>query len=493
MAETTDPVPNQELADDIGDFDEDNWSTIVDRRTHPDDYDDEGDLKPEARARRRAEEERQLELSKQPYFAPGADAKHPIGVLYQGEFETPTDGTARAVRLHARALAATGVPLMLRSFSQVVTNGDGVVEPVYVAGMPPEVQAEVGHLLDTDIAAFRPVIKHVVIRSPEHLRQLLMPKGAIPLDAGNIEEQVKLRDDIYASTIVYSVWERDRIDEGIARALARVKQCWVPCEQNRQLLIGAGVPEASVHVVPHPYEPGPIEQLCSKRPPGMHQGWRRFYAIGRWEPRKGFDKLLRAFVRAFKPADKVSLVIKYSGSGNWQDYPTPEQALTDAIDGDWEKCPWKPSELRARVTLIGGRVKESQITKLHFQNNIYVSSSHGEAFNFGAFDAKRAGNALVYIPWGGVCDFAEASDISVPHVMKPAHASYRWEHGAEWADYSVEALAEGLQRAQIPDAFQPPPALERDFSLEAVGRKMRLLVDSAAPKQYPSSPPLPGE
>jgi len=423
------------------------------------------------------------------YFAPSVAAKHPYGVLYQGEFETPTDGTARAVRLHARALAATGVPLLLRSFSSVVVNADGVIEPVYAAGMPPEVTAEVGPLLDTDIAEFLPVIKHVVIRSPEHLRQILMPRGAIPLE--NVtEEQIKMRDGIYGNTIVYSVWERDRIDEGIARHLARVKQCWVPCEQNRQLLIGAGVPEQNVHVVPHPYEPGAIERLCHRRPAGAHGGWKRFYSIGRWEPRKGLEKLLLAFVLAFKPDDKVSLTIKYSGSGLWQDYPTPEAAVCDAIIDAGPECAWSIEQLRSRVTLIGGRVNESQITKLHFENNIYVSASHGEAFNFGAFDAKRAGNAMVYVPWGGVVDFAEASDIAVPHVMKPAHTSYRWEHGALWADCSAVDLAEGLRRARIPEAFQAPTSFSERFSMQAVGERMRLLVDSAVPKRYPSRPPL---
>ena len=216
------------------------------------------------------------------YFPDSVSAAHPYGVLYQGEFETPTDGTARAVRLHARALASTGIPVLLRSFSNVVVSEHGAIEPTFVVGIPEEVRAEVGHLLDTDIAEFRPAIKHVVIRSSEHLRQLLMPKGAIPLQASDIGQQIAMRDGIYGNTIVYSVWERDTIDPGIAASLARVKQCWVPCEQNRQLLVGAGVPAERVHVVPHPYERSSIELLCNRRPPKMHKGWKRFYSIGRW-------------------------------------------------------------------------------------------------------------------------------------------------------------------------------------------------------------------
>jgi len=416
------------------------------------------------------------------YFPESVSATHPYGVLYQGEFETPTDGTARAVRLHARALATTGIPVLLRSFSNVVVSEHGVIEPVYTAGMPAEVTAEVGHLLDTDIAECRPAIKHVVIRSSEHLRQLLMPRGAIPLQAGDIEQQIAMRDSVYGNTIVYSVWERDTIDAGIAASLARVKQCWVPCEQNRQLLVDAGVPAERVHVVPHPYEVGDIERLCNRRPAKMHKGWKRFYSIGRWEPRKGFEALLVAFLQAFRPGDKASLLIKYSGNGQWVDYVTPEEALRIAVSLGAANG-WNSGNVGAHVQVIGGRVSASQITKLHFDNNIYVSASHGEAWGLPAFDSKRAGNAMVYIPWGGVADFAQDYDISVPFEMAAAPKSYGWEHGAKWASCTVDVLAEGLQRATLPDSFTAPSTYQDRFSIEAVGRQMRLLVDSALSRE----------
>jgi hypothetical protein len=422
------------------------------------------------------------------YFPPSVSAEHPYGVLYQGEFETPTDGTARAVRAHARALASTGLPVLLRSFSNVVVSAQGSIQPVYATGIPTEVLDEVGHLLDTDIAEFRPVIKHVVIRSTEHLRQLLQPRGAIPLQADDVEQQIAMRDGIYANTVVYSVWERDTIDQGIARMLAHVKQCWVPCEQNRQLLIGAGVPAERVHTVPHPYMPDSIERLCNRRPPRIHGGWKRFYSIGRWEPRKGFDALLGAFLQAFKPGDKASLTIKYSGNGHWVDYVTPDEALRLAV-AFGEVNGWTMKNVTDHVLILGGRLSDSEITQLHFENNVYVSTSHGEAFCWPALDAKRAGNAMVYIPWGGVADFAQDSDIALPFEMLEVPKSYNWEHGAKWASSTIEVIAEGLQRARLPESFATPASYQSRFSFGAVGRQMRLLVDAAAPARYPSRPP----
>jgi glycosyltransferase involved in cell wall biosynthesis len=413
------------------------------------------------------------------YFTPSAPAEHPYGILYQGEFETPSDGTAQAVRLHASALAATGVPLILRSFSGVVVSEHGVAEPVHVAGMPSEVTSEVGHILSTDIATFRPVIKHVVIRSAEHCRQLLMPRGAIPLE-DNIEAQMAMRDGIYDNTIVYSVWERDRIDPGIAQHLARVKQCWVPCSHNRHMLIASGVPAERMHVVPHPYRDDDMIHVCTKRPAGYHDGWRRFYSIGRWEPRKGFYNLMRAFLTAFTPEDKVSLTIKYSGNGQWPGYPTPEAALEEAL---LRSIGWTDKLMRERITILDGRVKRSMIVRLHHENNIYVSASHGEAWGIPSFDAKLAGNALVYVSYGGVVDFADDDDISVPYRLGPVDPSYKWEHGARWADYDLSDLVDGLRRAQIPETFERPQNFEKRFSMRAVGAQMRDLVDVALPPE----------
>lgn len=418
----------------------------------------------------------------QNYFTPGRAAKYPYGVLYQGEFETPSDGTAQAVRLHARALAETGIPLLLRSFSGVVVNADGVAEPVFAAGLPPEVDEEVGHLLSTDIAVMRPVIKHLVIRSVEHLRQVLMPRGAVPLDADNIEQQIAMRDQIYSNTIVYSVWERDRIDEGIARLLARVRQCWVPCSHNRQLLVKSGVPEDRVHVVPHPYLDSDKIHVCTRRPPLVFDGWRRFYSIGRWEPRKGFAELIEAFLTAFRSSDKVSLSIKYSGTGNWPDYPTPEEALARAVAAAPLENAWTPQLAQEAVRTVGGRVKRSKIVQLHFENNVYVSASHGEAWGLPQFEAKLAGNRMVYVPWGGVIDFASDEDVAVPCELQPAHASYKWEHGARWAGYRMEDLVEGLRRARLPERFERQRGFEGRFGLKAVGEKMRILVDAALPR-----------
>jgi glycosyltransferase involved in cell wall biosynthesis len=417
----------------------------------------------------------------EPVFARGKRADHPFAVLYQGEWETPWDGTATAVRLHARALASSGLPVLLRSFSHVVVNPDGVPEPVHTEGIPLSVKVEVGALPDTSATVLSPLIKHLVVRSAEHLQQVIYPRGIQHHELGVLHA---MRKGVAGATILYTVWERDRVDTDTVKVLNRVAQVWVPCTQNATMLVASGVTAEKVHVVPHPFDPkNPLLKLAARKPYPN----RRFYSIGRWEPRKGYHELLGAFLRAFKPSDGHTLTIKFSG-GQWEGYPSPVESARH-----WAQQPeviangWTQQAFRDRVVLIGGKVNDDMIVKLHFQNNIYVSCSHGEAWNLGAFAARLAGNGMIYVPYGGVRDFAYCNDTTIDYVMEDVPASYRWPAGAQWAGFSERELQHCLSVTEAPTAFVPMSTFYEKFSLASVGALMRKLVMQVAESGVPDA------
>ncbi len=410
------------------------------------------------------------------HFMAPRKPEHACAVMYQGEFETLWDGTAVAVRSHARALAGAGVPVLLRSFSGSVTDEFGNQRPAHSVDPDPQVEREVGALQLTTAERYFPVIKHLVVRDSEHLKRVVMPQGAVDRD---FEKQAALRRQIYASTIVYTVWERDRVDPAIVKTLSRVAECWVPCLQNAHMLACSGVPEEKIFVVPHPYDPAdPILKLQRRRP---DTEWRKFYSIGRWEPRKGYARLVSAFLHAFRATDRVILTIKYTG-GKWPGYPSPEEVLaTCEANPDLKAIGWTREKIRERVKLIEGRFPREAILELHYRNNIYVSSSHGEAWNLPAFEACLAGNQVVYVPSGGVDDFVGNGHVAVtPGNAEPVPRSYGWESDAEWMGYSEGYLAEALAKASAPrthDVALTKGIDLREYSLEAVGKLMRHRVE----------------
>ncbi|HMG12936.1 MAG TPA: hypothetical protein VK571_07165 [Gemmatimonadaceae bacterium] len=416
-------------------------------------------------------------LARDAYFAPPSssspDRHYKAAVLYQGEYETLWDGTAVAVRAHARALHEAKIPVFLKSFTGQVTDEHGAIQPRHAAGLPPQVEREVSHLELTRARAYIPTIKHLVIRDAEHLKRAVIPHGVV---GGDIEEQAKLRQTIYGSTIVYSVWERDRVDPAIVKTLNRVAQCWVPSSANARMLINSGVHEGKVFVVPHPYDPEDLILKLRRRK--TDTAWRKFYSIGRWEPRKGYAELVRAFLYAFTPQDNAILTIKYTG-GQWPGYPTPEQVVVDCYEDPAIAAKgWTFARIKERVKLIEGRFPRQAILELHYRNNIYVSSSHGEAWNLPAFEAALAGNTVCYVPSGGVEDYLKEGHVAVAaEGDEPVPKSYGWESDARWVWYPIAALESALQRSWPPESHAGEEKIYSDrFTMEAVGQLMRRRV-----------------
>ncbi len=408
--------------------------------------------------------------NEKPAVAPGRPAALAFAVHYQGEFETPWDGTAVAVRAHARALAATGIPVFLKSFSNSLTDEHGVIQPVHQIGLPESVEKEVGHLTRIKASAGFPRILHLVVRDAEHLKRAVISRGVISFGASEderFENEQGMRKQIYDSTIVYSVWERDRIDPGIVRTLSRVAECWVPSEDNRRMLIRSGVPEEKVVVVPHPYDLDSEVLKLRKRSPVKQ---RRFYSIGRWEPRKAYAELVEAFLRAYRPEDDATLTIKYTG-GKWPGYPTPEEVIAWCTsDPELVSRGWTKEAFDRRVTLYEGRFPRQEILRLHFQNNLYVACSRGEAWCLPAFEAALAGNKILATETGA-SDFMGAGDVSLVNGLAPVPASYGWEPDAKWLGFSTAELSDLLRGVAAPESHSG-----RDLSrfwLGAVGTIMR--------------------
>lgn len=414
------------------------------------------------------------------FFGKGRKAEHPSAVMYVGEFETLWDGTAVAVRAHARALAQTGIPVLLRSFSGTVVDENGICRPAHSVEPHPQVASEIGPLELTTADSYFPVIKHLVVRDAEHLRQVVIPRGAI---AEDFEQQAAMRKAIYDSTILYTVWERDRVDPGIVKILSKVAENWVPCRANRNMLISCGVPAEKIVVVPHPYDPAdPILKLRRRKP---DTEWKKFYSIGRWEPRKGYAELVDAFLLTFKPSDKAILTIKYTG-GKWPGYPSPEETMTLAIVSPvFRERGWTPEKIRERVKLIEGRFPRAAILELHYRNNLYVSASRGEAWNLPAFEAALAGNSVCYVPSGGVEDYlGNGHSVVAPDGLEAVPRSYNWEADAQWMSYSIRALGGALERSFIPLTHERLDSIAlAHFTLEAIGKRMRDRVLEVATKR----------
>jgi glycosyltransferase involved in cell wall biosynthesis len=379
--------------------------------------------------------------------APGTEALLPAGIVYQAGWEPLGDGIARHARAAARALSGAGLPVSLRSLPITRMQLDGELDPAVIA--------EVDYLRKTSLDAARIAVRQVVIHNYRFLEAVIAPAGA---RMSGFQDELR----VYRSTIVYTSWERSTVHPEIVEVLNRCGRTWVPCQMNKEVFERAGVKR--VDLIPCPFDPNGSQVAAIGAPRGSESVpyGKRFYAIGKWEPRKNYHALLGAFLSEFSVTEHASLIIKTSEWGSWKDYPSVDQSLAW-----WLTVPevrdngWTAENVARKCRVVTKKVSDEKILSLHRDNNIYVTCSHGEAWDLPAFDAHAAGNRLVYTGWGGADDYARKTDVRILGgvVYEPVHSGYGWEADAEWAACPVEAIRSALGDAMPPvRRIQPPLA-----------------------------------
>lgn len=405
-----------------------------------------------------------------PPFKVGKPSEHELGVAYQGPWVDQADGFSEHVRRCARALALTGCPVHLRSSTMHVEYG-------VAKGLPQAIEP----LLTASISRYSVMI-HQLIPDAVRFQQLMSHQFLDPATLAMVNR----------FKVISTVFERDRLGQATIHALQHAGQVWVACQLNAKVLEECGIPEEKIRVVRIPYfDDDPLLKMRGfKKPKGPV--W--FYHIGKWEPRKNQDKIVLAFMRAFKPG-MAKLMIKTSAKApEFKDYPNSvgQVVLSSLNDEIVKQNGWTTETVAKDIYQKTQKVTDDQIRELHRTCSVYISLSSGEGFDMPAFDAKLAGNLLVFTPSGGPQDFADANDEEVPSCgMRPSNPFYRefaWEPDAQYLDFELDAAVAALQAAyskakQGFGTVEVPKYLQQ-FSAENVGKAMlQNLEDLVEPLQ----------
>jgi hypothetical protein len=365
---------------------------------------------------------------------------------YYGHWTFGADGIGRFARQQARTLARR-LPVTMRLFEE---QGEPDAAAV----------AEVGPL-------YRPKGAPGVVRIFNViLREGFTSTSEVPHEEAPGERQQFL--DVGERTVVYTMFERDKLYSSAIEAFRNAGQVWVPCERNAKILRESRVPSEKIRVVPYSYDPASVPAPSAVR-------GRRFYTIGTWDPRKSHDALVGAFMTAFHPDDDAILTIKTHRP--WPGYPAPLDTLRRWARRSGGR--WSLRDALRRVLVVQERWPRKTLRAMHAAHNIYVSAAHGEGWELGAFDAVLAGNLLVHVGFGGTEDYAPPGSISVPWQLGPVPPPFSEHHGwppdTRWASYSVEALAAALQDAVPPE--EPTAARLEHCTVDVVGSQMERNIE----------------
>lgn len=283
--------------------------------------------------------------------------------------------------------------------------------------------------------------------------------------------------------IGYTVWETDRVPGHWPALLATADRILTPSSHSKSALESTGC-ERPVRVVPHMPSPGIESDQVDARyldqvlPADHHV----FYTINAWQPRKGMEMLLHAFLLAFTAKDPVVLYVKtlplaveVGNPDGWVDVVE----LVESIQSNYSNA--------ARVIIDTQARSGAEIAALHRRGQCYVSLARAEGWGMAAFDAAWTGTPVIMTGYGGQLDFLdrrycqlvdyELTPVKPNRLMASYSTDQKWaEPGLDSAIAAMREIVEDPRRASR-NAGQLAALVRTRFSPAETLRRLREAID----------------
>lgn len=108
--------------------------------------------------------------------------------------------------------------------------------------------------------------------------------------------------------IAFLAWETNRIPQEKQLLLKNIDEIWVPSAWGKLLFENNGMDHSRVKVIPEGVDVDAFKPLKQVNSPQPNKPF-RFLCIGKWEVRKGCDRLLQAWSKAFPKNANVELLL----------------------------------------------------------------------------------------------------------------------------------------------------------------------------------------
>ncbi|OQR94345.1 hypothetical protein ACHHYP_01433 [Achlya hypogyna] len=236
-----------------------------------------------------------------------------------------------------------------------------------------------------------------------------------------------------------TMFETDRIPNGWAGRMEAMDEVWVPTQFQKDVFMAGGVPEAKLVVVPEAvdvsfFDPATATAL---EIPGLDASTTVFVSVFKWEDRKGWKILLRAYFAAFARDSNVMLVLltnAYHSSSDFQDMI--HSFALDALGRTLDDLP--------RVHVLEPNLPQGQLPSLYKAATAFVLPSRGEGWGRPHVEAMAMALPVIATFWSGPTEYmtdANSYPLRVDGLVPIQEGAFK---GHLWAEPSVDHLTELL-------------------------------------------------
>jgi glycosyltransferase involved in cell wall biosynthesis len=237
------------------------------------------------------------------------------------------------------------------------------------------------------------------------------------------------------------MFETDRLPAGWAAACNGMDEVWVPSEFNRETFTRSGVAPEKLHVIPFgidasTYDPQTVQPQYV---PGR-RGF-TFLSVFQWSERKGWDVLLKAYLKAFSAQDDVCLVLR-TYSDREDATPIRERVYRFVLE-----CGYDPDQSPA-IVILDDFITDDSMPSLYRAADAFVLPTRGEGWGIPYIEAMASGLPVIATRWSAHLDFMNDEngyliDIDGLVPLNPAIARENpfYTPDQKWAEPSVTHTA----------------------------------------------------
>jgi glycosyltransferase involved in cell wall biosynthesis len=219
--------------------------------------------------------------------------------------------------------------------------------------------------------------------------------------------------------------------------LNKVDEIWVPSLQGKEIFEANGIVGSKIHVIHEPLDCSIYQHDHSPLP--LDNDGFRFASVFKWEPRKGYDILLKAYFQEFKKSEKVVLYIKTHLM--YEDSPRDKYSL-DMIMTNIDKIAAElniPKRELPDIHVLTGSLRSDHIVRLYKSVDAYVQPSRGEGWGLTIIQAMAMGLPTISTSWGGQTEYMNKNNSFAIPIDGYAHAygPCCFESWQMWAEPSI--------------------------------------------------------
>ncbi|MFX4301076.1 glycosyltransferase family 4 protein [Alicyclobacillus tolerans] len=237
--------------------------------------------------------------------------------------------------------------------------------------------------------------------------------------------------------IARTMFETDRLPSHWVNELNKFDQVWVASKFNQSTFTNSGVIKP-IFIVPSFLDLSKYDINGYVYPLSLNTQF-NFLSVFDWQPRKGYDILINAFLEEFHDDLDVGLIIKtYTLSTNLD----PLNEINNIM------ARYEPKHRNCEIYVINGTLNEYELIGLYRYSNAFVLPTRGEGWGRPLFEAMSLGLPTIATNWGGQTEFMNADnsfliDLDCIETIDSTH--YPIFQGHMWAKPSTEDLRKKMR------------------------------------------------